>query len=60
MPGPMGGGPMGPVGKKTTPKAKNFKGTTKKLMNHYLGKYRIALIVVLLFAIGRASCRERV
>lgn len=53
MPGPMGGpGPMGPGGKKTTEKAKNFKGTAKKLIHHYLGKYKIALIIVLLFAIG--------
>jgi ATP-binding cassette subfamily B protein len=50
MPGPMGG-PMGPGGA-TTQKAKNFKQTAKKLMSHYLGKYRLALIVVLIFAIG--------
>ena len=48
MPGPMGG----PGGKRTTEKAKNFKGTAKKLIQHYLGKYRIALIIVLIFAIG--------
>ena len=52
MPGPMGGGPMGPGGKKTIDKASNFKGTAKKLICHYLGKYRVALIIVLLFAIG--------
>lgn len=48
MPGPMGG----PGRKRTTETAKNFKGTTKKLIHHYLGKYRIALIIVLIFAIG--------
>ena len=48
MPGPMGG----PGGKRTTEKAKNFKGTAKKLIHHYLRKYRISLIIVLLFAIG--------
>ncbi len=53
MPGPMGGkGPMGPGRKQTQEKAKNFKGTAKKLIHHYLGKYRIALIIVLIFAIG--------
>lgn len=51
MPGPMGG-PMGPGGKPVTQKAKNFKDTTKKLMKQYLGKYKIALIIVLIFAIG--------
>ena len=48
----MGGGPMGPGRKGTPEKAKNFKHTAKKLMNHYLGKYKIALIIVLVFAIG--------
>ncbi len=48
MPGPMGG----PGGKKTTEKPKNFKATAKKLIHHYLGKYRIALIIVLIFAVG--------
>ena len=33
-------------------KAKDFKSTTKKLMNGYLAKYRIALMVVFIFAIG--------
>lgn len=33
-------------------RAKNFKQTAQKLMNHYLGKYKIALIIVLVFAIG--------
>ena len=47
MPGPMGG-----PGKKSLEKAKNFKGTTKKLINEYLSKYKIALIIVFIFAIG--------
>ena len=33
-------------------KAKDVKGTVKKLLNNYLSKYRIALIIVLVFAIG--------
>ena len=45
--GPMGGGPMGaPV-----EKAKDFKGTVRKLVK-YIGRYKIALIFVFLFAIG--------
>lgn len=48
----MGGGPMGPGRKGTPEKAKNFKQTAQKLMNHYLGKYKIALIIVLVFAVG--------
>ena len=50
MPPPMGRpgkGPGGPI-----EKAKDFKGTTKKLINDYLAKYKIALIVVIIFAIG--------
>lgn len=50
MPGPMGG-PMGARGR-TTAKAKDVKGTTKKLISHYLSKYKIALLIVLIFAIG--------
>ena len=48
MPGPMGGrrGAMPPQ------KAKNFKKTTSKLFKDYLAKYRIALIIVFIFAIG--------
>ena len=33
-------------------KAKDFKSTTKKLINNYLAKYKIALIIVFIFAIG--------
>lgn len=48
----MGGGPMGPGRNGAPEKAKNFKQTAQKLMNQYLGKYKIALIIVLVFAIG--------
>lgn len=46
--GPMGGGPHGMM---PGEKAKNFKGTMKKLIN-YLGRYTIAIAFVILFAIG--------
>ena len=46
MPGPMG------QKQNVTPKAKNFKGTTKKLIKNYLSKYKFALVIVVLFAIG--------
>lgn len=45
-------GPMGPGKQETLEKAKDFKGTARKLIHHYLGKYRISLIIVLIFAIG--------
>lgn len=48
MPGPMGR----PGGKTETEKPKNFKETTKKLINGYLSKYKLALIIVFIFAIG--------
>lgn len=44
--GPMGHGPMGAV-----EKAEDFKGTLKKLFR-YLEQYHIAIIFVILFAIG--------
>lgn len=47
--GPMGG--HGARGMMPGEKAKDFKGTFKKLLV-YMGKYRIALIFVMLFAIG--------
>lgn len=50
MPPPMGRsgrGPKGPI-----EKAKDFKGTTKKLIKDYLAKYKVALIIVIIFAIG--------
>ena len=49
MPGPMGGPMRGPS---TTEKPKDFKKTTKKLINSYLAKYKVALIVVFISAIG--------
>ncbi len=48
MPGPMGG----PGRNISTEKAKDFKKTTKKLIKDYLSKYKIALIIVMVFAIG--------
>ena len=50
MPGLMGG-PMG-RGQRATEKPKDFKKTTKKLLDSYLSKYKIGLIVVIIFAIG--------
>lgn len=48
---PMGG--MGPGhGPRAVEKAKDFKGTTKKLLKNYLSKYKIQLIIVIIFAIG--------
>ena len=46
MPGPMGGPRRGPGAGAPEQKAKNFKNTTKKLINNYLSKYKLALIVV--------------
>ena len=48
MPGPMGG----PRRNMSTAKAKDFKKTTKKLIKNYLSKYKIALIIVMVFAVG--------
>ncbi len=48
MPGPMGG----PGRNMSTAKAKDFKKTTKKLVKNYLSKYKVALIIVMIFAIG--------
>ncbi len=36
----------------TTERAKNFKGTTKKLINNYLVGYKFKLLIVFIFAIG--------
>lgn len=47
MPGPMGGRPGAPV-----KGAKDFKGTLGKLIKEYLFKYKVQLIIVLIFAIG--------
>ncbi len=44
---------MGPGrGPASIEKAKDFRGTTKKLINNYLSKYKIAIIIVIIFAIG--------
>ena len=34
------------------PKAKNFKGTTKKLIKNYLVKYKFAFLIIFIFAVG--------
>lgn len=47
--GPMRGGPMAMMMKGD--KAKDFKGTFKKLLN-YLGRYKILVIIAFIFAIG--------
>ena len=49
MPGPMRKGAKGAV-----EKPKDFKKTTIKLVNNYISKYKIALIVVFIFSIGSA------
>ncbi len=49
MRGPMGGGPHGGHG--PVEKAKDVKGTTKKLANR-LSEHKIAIIIVMIFAIG--------
>ncbi len=46
--GPMGGGPMGDMGGE---KAKDFKGSIKKLAS-YMSNYKISLFFVFIFAIG--------
>lgn len=45
---PMGRGSKGRVGEKP----KDFKETTKKLLKNYLAKYKIPIVMVILFAIG--------
>ncbi len=47
--GPMGGGPMGHGGMGKGEKAKDFKGTIKKLIQ-YLGQYKIGIMIVMIFA----------
>ena len=47
--GPMGGPGHGPG---AVEKAKDFKGTTKKLIKGYLMKYKIQIIIVIIFAIA--------
>lgn len=48
---PMGGMRPG-KGPMTMEKAKDFKGTTNKLIKNYLSKYKIAVVIVMIFAIG--------
>lgn len=50
---PMGGphGPGGPGGMMVPEKAKDFKGAFKKLVS-YLAKYKVAISIVIIFAIG--------
>ena len=47
--GPMGRPGPGPA---VVEKPNDFKGTTNKLIKDYLSKYKIALIIVILFAVG--------
>ncbi len=51
MPGPMGG-PRRKAGQEV--KAKDFKGTTSKLIKEYLLKYKFLLLIVFIFAVGSA------
>lgn len=48
---PMGGMGPGPKGAGKVEKAKDFKGTTKKLKG-YLVNYKLALLIVLIFSVG--------
>ncbi|MGN1270145.1 MAG: ABC transporter ATP-binding protein [Clostridia bacterium] len=48
---PIGGMRPG-QNQKTVEKAKNFKGTTKKLFKRYLKDYKWKLLIVIIFAIG--------
>lgn len=50
MGGPMGHGPMSGAGEK----AKDFKGTMKTLLG-YLSKFKLSIILVIIFAIGSVS-----
>ncbi len=45
---------MGPMGKgpNKVEKAKDVKGTIKKLFKNYLSKYKVLLIIIVIFAIG--------
>lgn len=46
--GPMGHGPAGMM---PGEKAKDFKGTLKKLLS-YMGNYKFAILLVMIFAVG--------
>ena len=49
---PMGGMRPGPKGRGAVEKAKDFKGTTKKLIKNYLANYKISLMIVFIIAVG--------
>ncbi|MED9903633.1 MAG: ABC transporter ATP-binding protein [Lachnospiraceae bacterium] len=49
--GPMGHGPGPGPGMMPGEKAKDFKGTSKKLIA-YMGRYKFAILLVMIFAIG--------
>ena len=49
---PMGGLRRGSRGKGPAEKAKDFKGTTKKLVNNYLSNYKLLLLIVFIFSIA--------
>lgn len=49
---PMGGMGPGPKGAKPVEKAKDFKGTTKKLIKEYLLDYKLPLLIVLIFSVA--------
>ena len=51
---PHGSGHGGPIGGAPLEKAKDFKGTMKKLIN-YLGKYKFLIFIVVVFSIGSAA-----
>lgn len=46
---PMGGNHKS---KRVVEKPKDFKGTTKKLLKNYISKYKLPIILVIIFAIG--------
>ena len=48
----MGGLRRGSRGKGPAEKAKDFKGTTKKLVNNYLSNYKLLLLIVFIFSIA--------
>lgn len=52
--GPMGGGPMGGMMGAPGAKARNFRGTMSKLIA-YLGKYKLAITIVFIFAIASTA-----
>ncbi len=54
--GPMRGGPMGhgPMMGAPVAKARDFKGTMRKLIE-YLGAYRLAIMIVIIFAVASTA-----